>query len=89
MARRDDYTGVSMHCVVCQNPIPGDRKKDSVTCGPLCTKARKNYFRSRIDAISCRYCQRPASPEERALFLRWRREMKKAEAEKPPASEQA
>jgi hypothetical protein len=71
--RKDSFTGVQMRCVVCTNPIPADRKKDAVTCGKICTKARKDFFRSRIDATSCRYCQRPATPEERARFQAWRR----------------
>jgi predicted nucleic acid-binding Zn ribbon protein len=73
MARTDTYRGVSMNCVVCSNPIPKDRKADAVTCGPDCTKARKNWLRSRKDQTECRYCLRPSTPEERTRFMAWRR----------------
>ena len=73
MARKDDYRGVRMHCVVCQKPIPQERKWDAITCSPQCTKSRKDFGRSRKDQTECRYCQRPSSPEERARFMAWRK----------------
>jgi len=81
MARKDDYRNTQMKCVVCTKPIPSTRKWDAVTCSPECTKARKDYGRSRKDQLECRYCQRPSTPEERALYMAWRRGMKKAEKE--------
>lgn len=81
MARKDSYRGIQMHCVVCMNLIPSDRKWDSVTCSTACTKARKDFGRSRKDQMECRYCLRPSTPEERARYLAWRRAEKKAEKE--------
>lgn len=71
--RKDDFSGVSMHCVVCQEPIPATRKWDAVTCSPQCSKTRKNYGRSRQDQRECRYCLRPSTFEERARYQAWRR----------------
>ena len=73
MARKDDYTGVVMHCCVCQEPIPRERKKDAVTCSPQCSKLRKDYFRSLIDKHFCRYCMKPSSAEDRARYQMWRK----------------
>jgi hypothetical protein len=81
MARTDAYRGTTMNCVVCKNPIPSTRKWDSVTCTPECTKARKDYGRSRQDQTECRYCLRPSTPEERTRYLAWRRAEKKAAKE--------
>ena len=73
MARKDDYRGVERFCVMCKNVIPPDRKWDAVTCGPACTKTRKDFGRSRKDQLECRYCLRPSTPEERARYQAWRR----------------
>jgi predicted nucleic acid-binding Zn ribbon protein len=81
MARRDDYRGNVMRCVVCATPIPSTRKWDAITCSKECTAARKNYGRSRKDQTECRYCQRPSTPEERTRYLAWRRAEKKAAKE--------
>lgn len=76
-----------MHCVVCQNTIPVDRKKDAVTCSAECTKARKDFFRSKQDQVSCRYCQRPSSPEERARYQAWRRWEKAGQKDEQSAAQ--
>jgi predicted nucleic acid-binding Zn ribbon protein len=81
MARKDSFTGNTMHCVNCTEPIPPGRKSDAVTCSPFCSKARRDYLRSRVDQKSCRYCQRPSTPEERARYQAWRRAEKKAAKE--------
>lgn len=73
MARTDAYRGIAMHCVVCQEPIPADRKWDSITCSPECSKFRKDYGRSRKDQSHCRYCNRPSTPEERIRYATWRK----------------
>jgi hypothetical protein len=73
MARTDAYRNVKRWCVMCQNEIPADRKWDAITCSPECTKARKDYGRSRKDQTECRYCLRPSTPEERARYSAWRR----------------
>jgi len=73
MARKDDFRGVNMHCVVCMQPIPQTRKWDSICCSPECTKDRKNYGRSRKDQTACRYCLKPSTPEERARFALWKK----------------
>lgn len=74
---RTDISNFTMHCVVCQKPIPADRKWDAVTCSPACTKQRKDYGRARIDQRVCRYCLKPSTPEERQRYLAWRRWEKK------------
>ena len=73
MARTDNFTGKVMNCIVCTNPIPSDRRWDAVTCSKECSKARQDFYRSRADLVSCRYCQRPANVEERNRYLAWRR----------------
>ena len=73
MARTDYYRDVTRHCVMCGKDIPAERKWDAVTCSPECTKARKNYGRSRRDQNFCRYCNRPSTPEERTLFAMWKK----------------
>lgn len=81
MPRTDYYTGVTMYCVVCQKPIPKTRRWDAFTCSKECTKARNKFGLSHRDAVQCRYCYHPSSPEERRRYLRWR----KAEERNPPA----
>lgn len=81
MARKDDFTGNVMRCVVCTNPIPPDRKSDAITCSKTCTKARRDFMRSKLDQKQCRYCLRPSTVEERARYAAWRRSEKKAEKE--------
>jgi predicted nucleic acid-binding Zn ribbon protein len=81
MARKDDFRGNTMRCVVCTNPIPPERKWDAITCSKECTKARRDFGRSRKDMIECRYCMRPSTPEERARYLAWRRAERKSTKE--------
>lgn len=85
MARRDDFRGVRMHCVVCSKPIPIDRKWDAITCSPECTKSRKDFGRSRKDQIECRYCLRPSTPEERARYHAWRKWEKAGQSDEQSA----
>lgn len=73
-----------MFCVVCQQPIPPERKWDSITCSPACSKTRKDYGRVRAAEVACKYCHRPATLEERARYKRWRAWEKK----NPPAEVQ-
>ena len=87
MARKDDFTGTQMHCIVCTNPIPPTRRKDAVTCSTECSKARKNFWRSQQDMVECRYCFRPSTPEERARYIKWRWAEKKAEKEATHATD--
>ena len=72
MPRSDAFLGVKRFCVMCQKEIPADRKWDSVTCGPVCSKSRKDYGRSRRDQVECRYCLKPSTPEERTRYHAWR-----------------
>lgn len=81
MSRRDDFHNVVMHCIVCRNELPDSRRKNAVTCSPECTLARKNYWFSKLDAKMCRYCYKPSTPEQRALFQQWRRRPQNAEEE--------
>lgn len=86
MARKDAYRGVIMNCVVCKSPIPAERKWDSICCSTTCTRARKDYGRSRKDQVECRYCLRPSSPEERARYSAWRRWEKAGQKEEQSAA---
>jgi predicted nucleic acid-binding Zn ribbon protein len=81
MARKDDFVHTQTHCVMCGDPIPEDRPKMALTCSDACKIARKNYRRSRQDQRECRYCQKPSTPEQRALFQQWRRRPQDAEEE--------
>jgi hypothetical protein len=71
--RKDSFSGVQMKCVVCTKPIPTGRKWDAITCSKECTKARRDFGRSRIDQRECRYCQRPSTPDEQTRYKRWRK----------------
>jgi hypothetical protein len=81
MARKDSFTGNTMFCVNCKNPIPTDRKSDAITCSKACTKARRDFMRSKLDQKQCRYCLRPSTAEERARYMAWRRAEKKTARE--------
>lgn len=81
MSRADEFHAMTMHCVVCAGPIPPDRPKLAVTCSKECTKARKDYWRSKQDARVCRYCMKPSTPEQRLAFQQWRRRPQDAEEE--------
>lgn len=81
MARTDNFRGVTRYCIMDAKPIPADRKADAITCSPECTKARKNFLRSKIDAKECRYCHKPSTPEDRVLFGMWRKAHKKGMAD--------
>jgi hypothetical protein len=70
-----------MHCVVCRNELPDSRRKNAITCSPECTQKRKAYWFSKLDAKMCRYCYKPSTPEQRALFQQWRRRPQNAEEE--------
>jgi hypothetical protein len=74
---RADHSTVETHCVMCTNIIGPDRPHKSVTCSKACAIERKKYLRSHADLVSCRYCQRPSTPEERLSYQRWRRWEKK------------
>jgi hypothetical protein len=73
MARTDKFTGTTMFCVVCQKPVPETRQWSAITCSKECSRARKDFARSHQDQTECRYCRRPATPEERARYQAWRR----------------
>lgn len=79
--RKDDYRNVKRYCVMCKKEIPAERKWDSICCSSECTVARKNYGRSRKDQTSCRYCNRPSTPEERVRYQAWRKWEKKGMAD--------
>jgi hypothetical protein len=60
-------------CVICGSNVPEERmKKRAITCSPACGKERSNMLRRLLDSRFCRYCSRPATPEEQARFRRWR-----------------
>ena len=76
MARTDAYRGVERFCLMCRNPIPHERKSDAITCSKECTKKRRDFLRSKTDAVECRYCNKPSTPEDRTLFSMWKKAMK-------------
>ena len=75
-----------MRCVVCANPIPTDRRWDSITCSKECGSARTKFWKSQINLRQCKYCQRPTTPEERARFQAWRRWEKTGQKEETSAA---
>lgn len=78
---RQNLSNARVFCVVCGDDVPPDRvKKRAITCKKECATTRRNYLRSRVDQVKCRYCMQPASPEEAGRFRRWR----KWEALNPP-----
>ena len=79
--RQDEYSGTRMHCVVCKNEIPPERRWDAICCSPECTKKRKEYGRSRRDHVMCRYCYKPSSQEQRKSYQQWRRRPQNPEEE--------
>jgi hypothetical protein len=62
---------------MCTTVIPLERKSDAITCSKECTKKRKDFLRSKVDARECRYCNKPSTPEDRTLFSMWKKAMKK------------
>jgi predicted nucleic acid-binding Zn ribbon protein len=82
--RKDAFSQITTHCVMCGTPIPKDRPKQAITCSAECSLQRKNFRRSKQDARECRYCRRPSTPEERSRYLRWR---KHEEKNPPPDAE--
>jgi hypothetical protein len=85
--RTDHYRGTKRFCVMCKSEIPPERKWDAITCGPECTKMRKQYGRSRRDQHQCRYCLHPSTPEDRVRFNMWRKWEKKGMAEEQFAAQ--
>ena len=83
---RNTFKELKRYCIVCQNQIPDERKSDAVTCSPFCSKLRKDWQRARVDSVSCRYCQRPSTPEERERYMAWRRWEKKGQNEEQSAA---
>ena len=81
MSRTNEYSGTRMHCVVCKNEIPPERRWDAICCSPECTKKRKEYGRSRRDHVMCRYCYKPSSQEQRKSYQQWRRRPQNPEEE--------
>lgn len=81
MARRDEFHGAALNCLMCENKIPPDRPKNAVTCSKECTVARKNYWMSKLDAKMCRYCMKPSTPDQRAEYRQWKRRPQNAEEE--------
>jgi hypothetical protein len=67
-------TDPEIFCVMCKEPVPLDRlKKRSITCSEKCQKERTAFLHRRVAAKKCRYCMRPATPEEQAAFRRFRK----------------
>lgn len=89
MARTDAYRGVERYCVMCTNLIPVERKSDAITCSKECTKKRRDFLRSKIDATQCRYCNKPSTPEERVLFSMWKKAMRQNMGDESFAAEVA
>ena len=62
------------HCVVCGETIPKERViRKAVTCSEQHANILKNERRRLRDETRCRFCNRPNTPEERALFAAWRK----------------
>lgn len=72
---------------MCANPIPHERKADAITCSPECTKQRKQYIRCKKDQQECRYCYKPSTPEDRVLFVMWRKWQNKGLADEQFAAQ--
>jgi hypothetical protein len=60
--------------------------RNAVTCSKDCSKLRTKYWMSRRDQAKCRYCLRPATPEERARYQAWRRWERKGMTEEQSAA---
>jgi predicted nucleic acid-binding Zn ribbon protein len=73
--RREREVEGTVYCVICTEKVPEDRLlRKAVTCSDEHSKTLKNLRRRKRDMKHCRMCNRPANPEERAMFARWRRE---------------
>jgi hypothetical protein len=75
-----DYETIPMeclvlHCLVCSKPVPANRargrNKDS--CGPEHAAILRRFKKWNIWARKCPTCYHPSTPEERKLYLQWRR----------------
>lgn len=71
---RQTYDDVSMHCIVCTKEIDDERAlRNNITCSDECLAVRRSVQRAKRDALECRYCKKPSTPEQRAAFMRFRR----------------
>ena len=70
MGKIADARNLPRFCVMCQIPIDAERAWYVVTCSKECQRERdrKDFRRSRVEIKKCRYCNHPASPEERARY---------------------
>jgi predicted nucleic acid-binding Zn ribbon protein len=71
---------VPLYCLVDGKEIPEERERyKAVTCSDSCKRVLSERRRARKVSKVCRQCGRPSNPEERVLFMQWRR------ATHPPA----
>lgn len=82
-----------LYCIVCGKEMPFERTRNG---GSTCSKEHSqilNAEKRRVrDATNCRTCNRPSTPEERALYAAWRRttrEETRGRKKKPPVLEEA
>jgi methionyl-tRNA synthetase len=65
---------MTLYCMWDGNRIPEERiKKRQNTCSKECKRALRGFYRKQAEEKQCRHCGKPSTPEERALFLRWRK----------------
>jgi predicted nucleic acid-binding Zn ribbon protein len=76
-------------CVICGEPISADRMiRKAVTCSEQHAKVLKLERRRLRDMVRCRFCNRPATPAERAEFIAWRRSRGIKPGRKPKPKEE-
>lgn len=66
---------LTLRCVVCTNEVPKKRARgrSKDTCGTECNKILRDYRKWVIRSSHCPTCYHPSTPEERKLFLQWRK----------------
>lgn len=64
------------HCVVCTREVPAKRATSRMkeTCGPECHKVFKAFKKNNIFRRRCPNCFHPSTPEERASYIKWRKD---------------
>jgi hypothetical protein len=64
---------MDVFCVIDARLVPPERvRRGCITCCEGCAKRRRKQQMQAIEQAGCKYCRRPATPEERLRYKRWR-----------------
>lgn len=68
-----DPGNVTLHCMICTDPMPPARARDSKrkTCCANCYRALKAFYKEMVKQRYCPSCLHPSTPRQRADFKLW------------------